>query len=69
MDEGLICKISKFADDTEVTGRVTSTPKKVLFQSDLNRLVNWSKKWLMIYNIDKVKICILNVTITAQTIQ
>ena len=56
MDEGLTCKISKFADDTKITGRVTSADEKALLQSDLDRLVNWSKKWQMTYNIDKCKV-------------
>ncbi len=56
MDEGLTCKISKFPDDTKITGRVTTTIEKALLQSDLDRLVNWSKKWQMTYNIDKCKV-------------
>ena len=56
MDEGLTCKISKFADDTKITGKVTSADEKALLQSDLDRLVNWSKKWQMTYNIDKCKV-------------
>ena len=56
MDEGLTCKVSKFADDTKITGRVTSTAEKELLQSDLDRLVNWSKKWQMAYNVEKCKV-------------
>ena len=56
MDEGLTCKISKFADDTKITGRVTTTAEKVLLQSDLERLVNWSNKWQMAYNVSKCKV-------------
>ena len=56
MDEGLTCKISKFADDTKITGRVTSTAEKALLQSDLDCLVNWSKKWQMTYNVEKCKV-------------
>ena len=56
MDEGLTCKISKFADDTKITGRVTTTAEKALIQSDLDRLVNWSNKWQMSYNVNKCKI-------------
>ena len=56
MDEGLTCKISKFADDTKITGRVTYADEKALLQSDLDRLVNWSTKWQMTYNIDKCKV-------------
>ena len=68
MDEGLTSKISNFADDTKITGRVTTTAEKALLQSDLERLVNWSNKWQMAYNVS-VKFCILGVTINAQTTQ
>ena len=56
MDEGLTCKISKFADDTKITGRVTTTAEKALLQSDLDRLVNWSNKWQMSYNVNKCNV-------------
>ncbi len=56
MDEGLTCKISKFADNTIISRRVTTTAEKVLLQSDLDRLVNWSEKCQMTYNIDKCKV-------------
>ncbi len=56
MDEGLTCKISKFADDTKITGRVTTTVEKTLLQSDLDRLVKWSDKWQMAYNMNKCKV-------------
>ncbi len=56
IDEGLTCKISKFADDTKITGRGTTTAEKALLQSDLDRLVNWTGKWQMTYYIDKCKI-------------
>ncbi len=56
MDEGLTCKISKFADDTKITGRVTTTTEKAQLQSDLDRLVTWSNKWQMAYNVNKCKV-------------
>ena len=56
IDEGLTCKISKFADDTKITGRVTSRAEKLQLQSDLDQLVNWSNKWQMKFNLDKCKV-------------
>ena len=56
IDDGLICKISKFADDTKITGRVTTTAEKSLLQTDLDRLVNWSNKWQMTFNLNKCKV-------------
>ena len=56
IDEGLNCKISKFADDTKITGRVTTASERLQLQSDLDRLVNWSSKWQMKFNLDKCKV-------------
>ncbi len=56
MDEGLTRKISIFADNTKITGRVTTTVEKTPLQSDLDRLVKWSDKWQMAYNINKCKV-------------
>lgn len=56
IDEGISCKISKFADDTKITGRITTTEEKNKLQSDLNKLINWSKKWQMKFNYDKCKV-------------
>ena len=38
IDDGLSCKISKFADDTNIASRVTTTTDKEHFQADLDRL-------------------------------
>ncbi len=68
MDEGFTCKIFKFADDTKITGRVTTTAEKALLQSGLDHLDNWSKKgsrWSI--TLISVKFCLLGVTIIAQT--
>lgn len=43
IDEGLTCKIIKFADDTKISGRVTTSTEERQSQSDVERLVNWSK--------------------------
>ncbi len=53
MDEGLTNKVPKFDDHMKITGRVTSTTEKVQLQSDQDRLVKWSQKWKMIFNMDK----------------
>ncbi len=59
MAEGLICKISKFAADKKITGRVTSTAEKALLQADLDRLVNWSQNWQMGYNIVQLEVLLI----------
>ena len=40
IDEGLSCKISKFADDTKIASRVITTTDKEAFQTNLERLNN-----------------------------
>ena len=56
IDEGLACKLSKFADDTKIMNKVITTADKMQLQSDLDRLVTWSDKWLMKFNVDKCKV-------------
>ena len=41
IDEGLTCKISKFADDSKITSKVTTTADKLQFQWNLDTLVSW----------------------------
>ena len=45
-------KISKFADDTKITGRVTTTTEKIRIQSMLYSLVSWPEKWQMVSNVE-----------------
>ena len=57
IDEGLTCKISKFADYTKILDKVITTAEKIQFQSNLDFLVNyWSGKWQVKFNIDKCEI-------------
>ena len=55
IDEGLTCKISKFAGDTKIMSKVTTTTNKLQFQSNFGTLVSWSKKWQMKFNVDTCK--------------
>ena len=56
IDVGLTCKISKFADDTKITSRVTTSAEKLELQSNLNQLISWAEKWQMQFNVDKCKV-------------
>ena len=56
MDDGITCKISKFADDTKIASRVTTTHEKESLQSDLDRLVSWADEWQMKFNVEKCKV-------------
>ena len=53
IDEGITCKILKFADDTKIANKVNSETQRKLIQSDLNTLVDWSKIWQMNFNLEK----------------
>ena len=46
IDNNIISKLSKFAENTKV-GKVTE------FQSDLDKLYYWSKQWKMEFNQEK----------------
>jgi len=45
IDDGLFCKISKFADETKIASKVTMTPGRKTLQSYLDRLACWVSKW------------------------
>ncbi len=54
--EGILSKLSKFADDTKLAGVVDSLEQSQELQRDLTRLVDWAQKWDMQFNIDKCKV-------------
>ena len=53
IDDGLTCKVSKFADDTKIGRKITTTSDKEELQADLDKLTSWAHKWLMDFNVDK----------------
>ena len=56
LDCGLVSKISKFADDTKLGGKAYTRENCELIQSDLDKLSDWSDKWLLKFNSDKCKV-------------
>jgi len=56
IDEQIVSKILKFADDTKIYHIVQSPKDIVTLQSDLHRLVEWSKDWQMLFNTDTCKL-------------
>ncbi|MCP3679704.1 MAG: reverse transcriptase family protein, partial [Gammaproteobacteria bacterium] len=56
IDEGLSCKISKFADDTKIGNRVDTPNYRLRIQRDLEKVYERSQKWQMSFNIDKCKV-------------
>ena len=55
LDEDIRDFILKFADDTEVFGKVMDDTDKCKLQEDLNKLVSWAQKWKMEFNVTKCK--------------
>ena len=56
IDNGLCCKISKFADDTKIGNRADTPEYRQMIQRDLDKLFNWSQTWQMDFNINKCKV-------------
>ena len=56
LDDDIINKILKFADDTNALGRVKTEKERESMKKDLATLVKWSKDWQMSFNVDKCKV-------------
>ena len=56
IDDGINSEILKFADDTKLYRKVNNTDDSVLLQSDLDKLVDWSQRWQMSFNVSKCKV-------------
>ena len=50
IDDSVVCKILKFADDTKIYSSVGSATDIENLQSDLYKLISWSN-WQMLFNI------------------
>ena len=55
LDQGLKCKVSKFADDTKVATSVKNNDGCINIQNDLNKLIGWANRWQMDFNSKKCK--------------
>ena len=56
LDDGILSKIPKFADDSKVARRVCRKDDVNKLQEDLNRLFKWEEDWQMLFNLDKCSI-------------
>jgi len=56
IDEGISSKILKFADDTKLYRKLETDSDIVQLQQDLANLFEWSRDWLMLFNVEKCKV-------------
>ena len=53
IDNGIAWKILKFANDTKLYRQVGTAEDITNLRNDLEKLVGWSKEWLMLLNVEK----------------
>ena len=56
IDVGIVNRIAKFADDTKLGANVATSESVEMLRLDLEKLGEWSVKWLMPFNLDKCKV-------------
>ena len=55
LDEGVTGNILKFADYTKLFRKTKEIGDKQKLQDDIDKLVRWSEKWQMLFNLGKCK--------------
>ena len=53
IDQGIVSKLCKFADDTKFGAKVGDTFGVENLRADLKRVYQWSVEWQMLFNVDK----------------
>ena len=53
MDAGLLCKVSKFADDTKLCHAAWREHDRLAIKRVLEKLTEWSEAWQMPFNVAK----------------
>ena len=56
LESNLLSEVATFVDDTKLGCKVICTEDCDIIQEDLNKLIDWSEKLLMSFNIDKCKV-------------
>ena len=55
LDDDITNKVLKFADDKNVFRKNKSDADRQHLQDDLNKLIEWSEKWQILFNFGKCK--------------
>ena len=53
IDEGVVSKLWKFADDSKICSKVRNEADADILRNDLNKLFKWSQDWQMLFNVEK----------------
>ena len=56
LEEGVTGYILKFADDTKLFRKTKEIGGKHKLQDDIDKLVRWSEKWQMLFNVEKCNV-------------
>ena len=56
IDDNIMSKILKFADDAKVKSSVQNKEEVDKLKEDLSKLFQWSVDWQMLFNIEKCKV-------------
>ena len=56
IDDGILSKISKFADDTKLCRAVGDDQEAAIQREDLRRMFRWSQDWQMLFNLEKCSV-------------
>ena len=56
LDENILCRLKKFADDTKLYREISSTNDCQTLQEDLDKLIGWSEEFKMLFNVEKCSV-------------
>ena len=53
IDEFIVSKLGKFADDTKLCRGISNSIDANILRADLDKIYQWSLDWQMLFNVDK----------------